>query len=399
MRIPARCAWCAAALLLTPAAGCGPAATGSGPASPKVAVSHPVVRELVDEDDYRGWLQASETVEVRSRVRGHIKKIHFTDGQIVEKNQLLFELDPRPFQVMVDEALAQAKALEAQKVAAAKELDRYRELVVKKAVSQQEFEKVEADVLSYDARIAAKMQEVERFRLDLEFSRVTAELAGRIGRAQLTEGNLVNAGGTDPVLTTIMALDPLYVYFSVDERSLQRYQRFRRERLGDKAAVPVRAEKIPFRFGLDTDEGYPHQGLLDFADNKVDPATGTIEVRGVVQDPKGLFTPGSRVRVRIPASDKYVATLVPDTAVNTDQDRKYLLTVDEKNVVQRRNVRLGRLLDDGMRLVLGAEPELKPDEWIIVDGIQRARLLYPVEPVPQEPEGSAGPQEKTQEKT
>ncbi|MCR4411680.1 MAG: efflux RND transporter periplasmic adaptor subunit [Thermoguttaceae bacterium] len=396
MRVPARPEGLAAAFVMALVAGCGPAVVGPEPSPPKVAVSHPVIRELVDEDDYRGWLQASQTVEVRSRVRGHIKRIHFTDGQIVEKNQLLFELDPRPFQVMIDEALAQAKALEAQKYAAAKERERYRELVQKRAVSQQEFEKVEADVLSYDARIAAKMQEVERFRLDLEYSRVTAEIGGRIGRAQLTEGNLVNAGGSDPVLTTIVALDPLYVYFSVDERSLQRYQKSRRAHLGDKAAAPVREEKVPFRFGLDTDEGYPHQGLLDFADNKVDPSTGTIEVRGVVQDPKRLLTPGSRVRVRIPVSDKYPATLVPDTAVNTDQDRKYLLVVDEKNVVQRRNVRLGRLLDDGMRIVLGAEPELKPDEWIIVEGIQRARLLYPVEPVPQEPARSAALREETE---
>ena len=158
-------------------------------------------------------------------MRGYIQKVHFQDGDIVEAGQLLFELDPRPFQVQIDQAMARSRAFEAQKVAAEKDVARYQELIKSGAISKQELEKAQADAGSYDAQIAAKQEEVKQYQLDLEFSRITAPIAGRISRAQLTEGNLVNAGGSDPLLTTIVATDPMYVYFSVDERSLQRYMK------------------------------------------------------------------------------------------------------------------------------------------------------------------------------
>jgi RND family efflux transporter MFP subunit len=374
-------------------AGCGPTSSTEKPKeAPRVTVAHPVVRELVDEDDYTGWMQAAETVEVRARVRGHIAKIHFQDGDLVKKDQLLFELDPRPFEVAIKEATAKARALDAQKVAADKDTARNRELVKKGAVSQQDFEKVEADALSYDARIAATMQEVERFKLDLEFARITAPISGRIGRAQLTEGNLVNAGGSDPLLTTIVSVDPIYVYFSIDERALQQYQKSGASRRGEKEPISLREQKIPFAFGLDTEQGYPHQGLLDFADNKVIEGTGTIEVRGVAENKERLFVPGSRVRVRIPVSEKYPAAVVPDTALLADQDRRYLLVLGQDNTALRRDVTPGRLLDDGMRVLLPAPGEEKAagnqdwakhweQEWVITVGLQRARVNHPVQPL------------------
>lgn len=373
-------------------AGCGrsPAST-EPPPPPKVDVGHPVTRELTDEDDYNGWLQASAVVEVRARVRGHIQKIHFQDGDLVKAEQPLFELDPRPFQVQIDQAIARSKALEAQKVAAVKELARYTELVKSGSVSKSELEKVQADAESYDAQIAAKQEEVKQYQLDLEFSRITAAIAGRISRAELTEGNLVNAGGSDPLLTTIVAFDPIYVYFSVDERSLQRYMKARRTPEGQAPTTALRELKMPFRFGLDSDEGYPHSGLIDFADNRVDPDTGTIEMRGVVDNKQGLFVPGSRVRVRVPVSEPYSVVVVPDTAILSDQDKRYVLVVDDKNVVSRRDVMPGKLLDDGTRVVLpdaSGKAAAAPEEWIIVDGLQRARINYPVEPV----KPSASPQ-------
>lgn len=349
--------------------------------APRVTVGHPVARELVDEDEYNGWLAASDTSEVRSRVRGHIQKVHFKDGDMVEKGQLLFELDPRPFQVEISQAQAEAKALEAQKVAAEKDVARYGELVKTGAASRQQLDKAVADVGAYDAQIAAKMEDAKRFELDLVYAKITAELAGKIGKANLTAGNLVNAGGSDPLLTTIVAIDPIFVYFQVDERALQQYQKIGARRRGDNRQAPLRELKIPFSFGLDTEKGYPHQGTLDFADNKVVEGTGTIEVRGVADNKQRLFIPGSRVRVRLPVSDKYSAVLVPDTAVNTDQKQKYLIVVDQEKVAKRQNVSLGRLLDDGMRVVL--EPELAPDAWIITEGMERARVNYPVEPIPE----------------
>jgi RND family efflux transporter MFP subunit len=344
-------------------------------------VAHPVVRELTDEDDYNGWLEAYATVDVRSRVRGHIQAIHFKDGDFVTKGQLLFELDPRPFQVEINRATANARALDAQKIAAKKDLARYTELIKTGAASRQDLDKAQADADSYDARIAALLEQIKGYELDLEYSKITADLAGKIGKANLSVGNLVNAGGTDPVLATIVSVDPIYVDFNVDERAMQSYQRAGLGR-GDKGGqVPLRQREIPFSFRLDTEEGFPHDGRLVFADNKYAAGTGTILVRGVAKNPDGTLIPGSRVRVRVPVSDKYQATLVPDTAVNTDQDQKYLLVVGEGNVVKRQNVRLGRLLDDGLRVVL--EPKFSAADWIIVEGMERARQNYPVEPIPE----------------
>lgn len=364
-------------------AGCTkPSSEPTAAQPPRVTVAHPVERQLIDEDDFNGWLEASETVEVRARVRGHIKKVHFRDGDVVERDQLLFELDPDPFRVAIDETIAQAKAFEAQQVAADKEAARQRDLVQKGASSQRDLERAEASAASYQAQIAAKMQEVERHKLDLKYSRIIAPIPGRISRALLTEGNLVNAGGTDPLLTTIVAQSPIYAYFSVSERALQRY---RAQRPEEGQPAPVRELKVPFRFGLDTETGYPHEGTLDFANNKIDRTTGTIQVRGVVDNRQGKFVPGSRVRVRVPVSESYSAIVVPDAAILSDQDKRYLLVVGEKNLVARRDVALGKLLDDGQRVVLPAAADAKgvsPSDVVIVLGLQRARVNYAVEPVP-----------------
>jgi RND family efflux transporter MFP subunit len=372
------------ALVASLAIGCRGEAEKSQPPLPKVTVSHPVAQKLVDEDDFNGWLQATQSVEVRSRVRGHIWKIHFRDGDMVQKDQLLFELDPRPFQAAVSETEAEVRALDAQRLAADKDVIRYETLVKSNAAPVQELDKTRADALSYAARVAAKKEEATKFKLDLEFSRIVAPITGRIGRALLTEGNLVQAGGSDPVLTTIVAIDPIYVYFTIDERSLQRYQKMRRPGDDVKRPESIRELKIPFRFGLDVDQGFPHQGTLDFADNKIDQTTGTAEVRGVVANDKRLFVPGSRARVRVPVSEPYDAILVPDTTVLSDQEKRYLLVLGKDNVVLRRDVVLGKLLDDGQRVILPAAGEgegVKAGDWVITLGLQRARIDYSVEPV------------------
>jgi len=374
-------------------AGCDrSASTDNAKEASRVTVAHPIVRSLLDEDDYNGWLEASQTVDLRARVRGHIRKIEFKDGDMVQQGQLLFELDPRPFQAAVEEGEAQVKALEAQKVAADKNVARATDLLKANAVAVSEYEQIVADAHSYTARIAAKMQAVERCKLDLEFSRITAPIAGRIGRAMLTEGNLVNAGGTDPVLATIVAVDPIYVDFNVDERAMQRYQEIGAGRPGKDKQQPLREQKIPLSFGLDTEKGFPHQGYLVFADNKYAAGTGTIMVRGTSPNPDGRLVAGSRVHVRVPVSDKYEAAVVPDFAVLSDQDRKYLLILGKDNVVLRRDVTPGKLLDDGMRVILPAPGEEKAagnndwvknweSVWIITLGLQRARIDYPVQPL------------------
>ncbi len=375
-------------LLIVAAVGCGTDEDRAPATPPTVTVAYPVERQLTDEDDFNGWLQASEVVELRARVRGHIQKIHFQDGDLVERDQLLFELDPRPFQAQVDQAKAQSNSLDSQKIAADKEVARTEALVEKNAASVQSLEKAVADAGTFDAQILAKKEEIKQYQLDLEFSRITAPIAGRISRAMLTEGNLVNAGGSDPVLTTIVALTPVYVYFSVDERTLQRYMRSQPEETPD-APVVLRQRNIPFRFGLDSDSGFPHAGTLDFAENRIDQTTGTVQVRGVVDNKQGLFVPGSRVRVRVPVSDPYSAVLVPDTAILADQDQRYVLVLDDENMVTRRNITPGKLLDDAMRVILPGkndEKGLTTKDRIIVLGLQRARLNEPVTPI----EESAG---------
>jgi RND family efflux transporter MFP subunit len=374
------------ALVAISSGGCKQAAAPVGESKPpKVTVQTPVFSRVTDEDSYTGWLRPSEKVEVRARVRGHIKKVDFHDGDMVTKDQLLFELDPRPFQAQIDQALAQMKAIEAQKVALEKDVARYQLLIKSKAVSQQELDKAIADVGYASAQIDARMEEVKTRQLDLEFSRITAPIAGKIGRAMLTEGNLVNAGGSDPLLTTIVSVNPIALYFSVDEPALQKFLKADQDARQKSDAAPdkrpLRERKIKIRFGLETDEGFPHEATLDFANNEVDSTTGTIEVRADVPNPNGLFSPGYRARVRIPVGAPYDAILVPETAINTDQDQKYLLTVDGKGIVKRCDVRLGRLLDNGMQIVNDPKLPLAKDTQIIVEGMQRARINYPVEPI------------------
>ena len=367
--------------------GCDKPVARAEPPPPKVSVAKPEMRQVVDYDLYNGWVQSVEQVDIRSRVRGHLDKIHFKDGDLVKKGQLIFELDPRPIQADVDREKDQVKVYEAQWTAATKEEARLKELVKKGGASQSQVDSAEAQSKSLEAQIEAAKQEVTRKELDLEYSRITAPIAGRIGRAMLTAGNLINAGGTDPVLATIVSVDPVYVYFDVDERSLQRYAD---SHGGKSQTAPLRESKIPFVFGLETEEAYPHTGELDFANNRIDSQTGTIQVRGVVPNPAARFVAGSRVRIRVPVSDPHPVLLVPDTAILSDQDKRYVLALNDKNIVQRRDVVLGKLLDDGSRVVrTGAPGGLTPDDWIITLGIQMARVNYAVEPIRPDAAGGA----------
>ena len=366
----------AAALIAVGLPGCNNAPPRSEPPPPKVTVATPQARQIVESDDYNGWIDASQTVEVRARVRGHIVKIHFTDGQMVKKDQLLFELDPRPFQQEVDRSTEQVKIYEAQMNVAHVDEKRMKELQKTNSATQVEIDTTYAKARSLEAQVEAQKKEVERKKQELDYSRVTSPIDGRIGRAMMDVGNLVNAGGTDPLLATIVALDPMQVYFPIDERALQRYQKLRPTTMPGSGVL--RDLKMPFQFGLETDEGYPNSGLLDFADNRVDASTGTIVVRGAVSNPQGRFVAGSRVRVRVPIGDQRPVLLIPDTAILSDQDRRYVLVVDDKNVVQRSDIKLGKLLDDGMRIVTSG---VKADDRLITLGLQTARINYPVEPV------------------
>jgi RND family efflux transporter MFP subunit len=372
-------------ILCTSMVGCGSTPPAVTPEAPRVTVMHPEQRQLTDYEEFNGWMAADKTVDVRARVRGHITKVNFTDGQYVKKGDLLFELDPRPFQAEIGKATDSLKIFEAQKTAADKEEARLRALQTKGGASTQQVEKAEADVLALGAEISRVQNEITRAKLDLEYSRITADISGRVGKAELTEGNLVNAGGSDPLLTTIVSIDPIRIYFNVDERSLLRYAKGIGAQGGNLTDLlaNLKDQHAEFKFALDGEDGFTHEGTLRFGDNRVDPSTGTMQLYGDVPNEKGMFVPGSRVRVRLPIGKPYTATLVPDTAILSDQDKRYVLVVDDKKVVRRRNVTLGTITADGMRAITPAEKSAGGDgvaKWqVIVDNLQRARIDYPVE--------------------
>jgi multidrug efflux system membrane fusion protein len=380
--------WIAGLMCLLPIVlvGCakeGPSGAGE---APRVSVMHPARQELTNSEEFNGWMQPDKIQEVRSRVRGHIKAVHFKNGDNVKKGELLFEIDPRPFEASLAAAKARVKSADAQLELANKEVARLSPLVATGAASKQDFDVAVAKQQVASAEKAKEQTAVDQANLDLEYSRISADVSGRIGKAELTEGNLVNAGGSDPLLTTIVANDPIRIYFNVDERSLLFYARSVKaagKNMSELLAA-LKDSQVEFSFALEGERGFPHKARLAFSDNRIDPNTGTLQFYGVVPNPDGFFQAGSRVRVRLPVGKPYPALLIPDTAILSDQDKRYVLIADDKNLARRRNVTLGVLTDDGMRAIEPAdklpEGEKAEDWWVIVDNLQRVRLNDPVDP-------------------
>ncbi len=341
---------------------------------PPVTVSQPLVREVTDQDDYDGRIAAVEMVEIRARVSGYLIKVDFQDGQIVKKDDPLFEIDPRPYKAALDAAEAKVKLAEAKVRQTRADVKRNEVLVTSGATSRTEFDKIVADADVAAAAVEGDKANVESARLDLGFTKIAAPITGKASRTQVTVGNLVSAG-SDTVLTTITSVDPMYVYFDVDERAMLRYRRL--YRTSDmKPDVTVKDLKIPVHVALEGEEGYPHHGVLDFLDNRVNPSTGTIQVRGVLPNPQSVLDAGMRARVRVPIGAPHQALMVTERAVGNDQGRKFLYVVNAEDVVERRDVKLGRVVD-GLQII---QEGLKPDDRVIVNGIQRVRDAMKVAP-------------------
>jgi RND family efflux transporter MFP subunit len=344
---------------------------------PVVTVSQPIVKEIADYYVFTGRIEATETVEVRARVRGELIGVHFTDGAIVEKGDLLFEIDPRTYKAALDVAVAKKASAEANLKMAVAEYERSYELYKDNAVSAREVEAWISKRGTAAAEVAASQAEIDRAKLDLEFTKIKAPITGKISRALVTKGNLVNAGGGDTLLTTIVSVDPINVYFDVDERSQQLYQQMRAKEVG--ASKDSKPPVIPVYLGLVTDgDKFPREGVVDFADNKINPATGTIRVRGVFPNKLGHLTPGQFARVKIPVGKKYQALLVTDQAIGIDQGQKYVLVVNDQKKVEYRPVTPGRV-EDGLR-IFPPGAGIKAGEWIIVNGVQRVRPDIEVAP-------------------
>ena len=358
------------------------ASPGDGaPPPPEVSVAEVIERPVRQWDDFTGRVSAVETVELRPRVSGYVQRVAFEEGQLLEKGDLLFEIDPRPYRA----ALAQAEAGLARARSEARLADaqheRAKALVEARAISREEFETRNAASAQGDAAVRAAQAAVAAARLDLQFTRVVSPIDGRAGRAMVTVGNLAQADAT--VLTTVVSQDPVHVYFEADEQTWLRYSRASGR---DARADAERAVRV----GLAGEDGWPHAGTLDFIDNRVDPATGTIRARAVLRNPDGLFTPGLFARVQLEGGAESAALLVDDKAVLTDQDRKYVYVLGEDDTAQRRDIELGRMAD-GLRVVRSG---LLPEDRVIVSGVQKVFMpgmpVAPTEVAMEAPEGAAG---------
>jgi RND family efflux transporter MFP subunit len=346
--------------------GCGPReaqAQGAPQGPPPVTVARPLVRQIVDWDDYVGRFEASQRVEVRPRVSGYLQSVNFTDGQFVGRGQTLFTIDPRPFEA----ALAQARAEEARARAtlanASTELARSIRLVEAQAASREEQEARQAALRQAEAGLAAAQAAVRARALDVEFTRVTAPIGGRVSDARLDRGNFVAAG--ESLLTTVVQLNPIHFEFEGSEAVYLKYQR--QNRAGTRPSSRVAPNPVEIR--LQDEPEYRWRGRMDFVDNALDRGSGTIRGRAVVANGDGFLTPGMFGHMRLLGSGAYDALLVPDSAVTTDQSRKLAFVVAQDGTVQPRVVQLGPIVD-GLRIVRGG---LTAQDRIIINGLQRAR--------------------------
>jgi RND family efflux transporter MFP subunit len=356
-------------------AGCGHPPMMPPPAGPPpVTVSHPIEREVTEYADFTARTSAVDSVELRARVSGYLEKVNFKEGALVQKGDVLFEIDPRTYQAVWENAKGNLAVAEAQVVRADADLARAQRLVGTSAMSREDYDRIVADRNQAVASRAAQKAGVERARLDVSFTRITAPVSGRISNYRVTTGNLVQAGdltgGT--LLTTVVSVDPMHAYFDVDERTVQRVK----ELIGQgKLGTPDDVE-VPVLLGLANEDGYPHRGRVNFTDNQVNPRTGTLKVRGVFPNKDEAIAPGYFARVRVPVGAPHKALLVAERALDTDQGHKIVYVVGEDNQVASRVVHLGAL-HDGLREITDG---LKPGERVIVDGLLQVRAGVTVEP-------------------
>ncbi|XTE59381.1 efflux RND transporter periplasmic adaptor subunit [Enterobacter ludwigii] len=333
------------------------------PQAPAVSAADVVVKSISQWDSFNGRIEAVESVQLRPRVSGYIDKVNYTDGQEVKKGEVLFTIDDRTYRAALEQAQATLTRTKTQASLARSEANRTDKLVNTNVVSREEWEQRRSAAAQAQADIRAAQAAVDAAQLNLDFTKVTAPIDGRASRALITSGNLVTAGDSASVLTTLVSLKTVYVYFDVDEATYLHYQNLARS--GQGASSNHLA--LPVEIGLVGEEGYPHQGKVDFLDNQLTPSTGTIRMRALLDNAQRQFTPGLFARVRLPGSAEFKATLVDDKAVLTDQDRKYVYIVDKEGKAQRRDITPGRLAA-GLRIV---QQGLNPGDKVIVDGLQK----------------------------
>jgi len=335
---------------------------------PEVTVSKPVQKDIVDWAEFTGRMAAINFVKITPRVSGYIVDIPFNEGDIVHKGDLLFQIDPRPYQHAYDQAIGQLQQAKANQQLQKVTFARQQKLRDTAVIAKEDFDTALSNKNQAEAQVVSAQAAVDSAALNLEFTRVTSPIDGRASRQLVNIGNLVQADTTE--LTTVLSVDPIYAYFHVDELAELRYQRL----VKDGKLAGSRQGGVPVYLQLQDETGFPHGGIINFADNAYDSSTGTLLIRGTFRNPDGFLVPGNFVRVRIPASPKYSALLVAKRAIGSDQGEKFVYVVDSKNVAHLRHITLGPLAD-GLRVV---ESGLQPDDVVIVNGIIKVRPDSPV---------------------
>lgn len=346
------------------------AATADAMPAAQVTVAEVVSRPITEFDQFTGRITAVEHVDIRPRVSGYIASVNFNEGKEVRKGDVLFTIDPRPYEAELKRAQAELTRAKTALVLANSEHERATKLLNAHAISQEEFDTRVSGSEQAAANVQAADAAVDAAALNLSFTRIEAPISGLVSKAEITAGNLVSSGQT--LLTTLVSIDPVYVEFDGDESVYLKYAELARQ----NEKVNSREGGSPLWVGLADETGHPHQGKLVFLDNQLDPATGTIHARGRLDNHDRRFTPGMFARVKLTGSAQHDALLVKDSAVGTDQNVKYVFVVDGKNTIEYRPVKLGPVVDN-LRVVRDG---LRPGEVIVVNGLQRVRPGAPVNP-------------------
>lgn len=354
--------WAGGYVKLPQSAAAQQAAANAAPPPVPVSVAKVIERPVTEWDEFSGRVQAIDHVEVRPQISGIIEQLHFSDGQLVKKGDLLFTIDPRPFQAALAQAQADETAAEARLSLAVINQSRNQQLIASHAIAQSDLDTTNSAYLAAEASVQATKAAAQTAQLNLNYTAITAPVTGRVSRAEITAGNLVNDGVNAPVLTTVVSVSPVYVEFEMDEQAYLKY-------LAAGASGNTGIENIPVAAGLANQEGYPRTGRIESFDNQLDTTSGTLRVRAVFDDPAGDLTPGLYAKVRIGGVTQAPSILVDDRAIGTDQDKQYVMVVDANNKANYRAVELGPLVD-GLRVVRSG---LAKGERIVVNGLQRVR--------------------------
>src|SRR6202158_2476026 len=354
--------------------GCSSSAQPKGAPQqpPEVSVAEVICKQIGDADEFTGRLEAVHAVEVRPRVSGYLQRVQFKEGEIVREGNLLFQIDPRPFQAEVDRLKGELSQAKAQRSRAQSDFDRAERLHNNDGMSAEEYDRRAAVRNEAEARIASTEGALRGAELNLEFTRVTAPITGRVGQEEIPEGNLVEGGaGQIKPLTTLVSLDPIYVYFDVDEQTYLKYARVTQGH--GTGSHELRSEA---RLGLADEDGFPHIGQVSFVDNQVSTSTGTIRLRATFVNKNLALTPGLFARIRLHGDGAHSASLARDEAVVTDLNQKYVFVLGKNNTLEYRPVKLGPMTE-GLRVVRDG---LRNGDVIVVNGLQRVRPGAAVNP-------------------